>query len=121
VPCCVAFVCCSRGGLRILANKAQLQASMPPSKRPRREVVLRYLRQHVPGNPPPPAPEPEFLWSMPTNLLQVGAVDVWICAVACCAVCCAMLCAVRALTSVHVQTLPTCRCISLLVPNAANR
>lgn len=72
-------VCCarlphlrSRGGLRILANKAQLQASMPPSKRPRRDGVLRYLRQHVAGMiPPPPGQEPECLWAMPTNLLQV--------------------------------------------------
>lgn len=72
-------VCCarlphfrSRGGLRILANKAQLQASMPPSKRPRRDGVLRYLRQHVAAMiPPPPGQEPECLWAMPTNLLQV--------------------------------------------------
>lgn len=61
-----------RGGLRILANKAQLQASMPPSKRPRRDGVLRYLRQHVAGMiPPPPGQEPECLWAMPTNLLQI--------------------------------------------------
>lgn len=45
---------------------------MPPSKRPRRDGVLRYLRQQVAAMiPPPPAPEPEVLWSMPTNLLQV--------------------------------------------------
>lgn len=64
---------CSRGGLRILANKAQLQASIPPSKRPRRDSVLRHIRQHVAGMiPPPPATEPECLWAMPTNLLQVS-------------------------------------------------
>jgi hypothetical protein len=72
VLCASAFDLCSRGGLRILANKAQLQASMPPSKRPRRDGVLRYLRQHVAGMiPPPPGQEPECLWAMPTNLLQV--------------------------------------------------
>lgn len=80
----------SRGGHRILANKTQLQASIPPSKRPRREGVLRYLRQHAPQMiPPPPPVEPECLWAMPTNLLQVcfcvekcevGRVDVvWVC------------------------------------------
>lgn len=64
---------CSRGGLRILANKTQLQNNIPPSKRPRRDTVLRYLRtQAAAMGHPPPNPEPECLWALPTNLLQVG-------------------------------------------------
>lgn len=63
---------CRRGGLRILANKTQLQNNIPPSKRPRRDTVLRYLRtQAAAMGHPPPNPEPECLWALPTNLLQV--------------------------------------------------
>eukprot|EP00879_Flechtneria_rotunda_P016785 GHRR01017568.1.p1 GENE.GHRR01017568.1~~GHRR01017568.1.p1 ORF type:complete len:620 (+),score=238.42 GHRR01017568.1:338-2197(+) len=61
-----------RAGARILANKMTLPAGVPFSKKQRREGALQCIRPYVAQMQlPPPAPEPEALWVMPPNLLQI--------------------------------------------------
>ncbi|WIA18855.1 hypothetical protein OEZ85_003533 [Tetradesmus obliquus] len=61
-----------RGGMRVLANKATLPAGVPLSKKIRSETVMKCLRPMVATMiAPPPPVEPEALWSLPANLLQI--------------------------------------------------
>lgn len=62
---------CSRAGARVLGSRT-IPQGVPPAKRSRHELELKCLRPLVPSlTAPPPAIDPEALWSAPANLLQI--------------------------------------------------